>query len=101
MWAQNLIALAIIAAAFWVAQRGKKKKLKSMPDNAGDRDAPVIVTFADGSTQESTWEEIEQKVENIKGEPWWIERKLNILLGSLIFLLGIAVELAIIYFQKT
>jgi hypothetical protein len=98
MW-QNLIAVAIIAASVWLIQHSKKKKIKSIPDNVGEGGF-VTVIFDDGSTRNLTLVEIEQKVKKLNGELWLVERKYSFWIGGLVFLLGIAVELAVILFWK-
>lgn len=99
-----IVILAIVAISTWLTLRGRKKKILAMPENAagfGHRDEKVMITFTDGTTRESTWGEIAEKVSEINGVPWWIEKKYDLLIGGAFCAIGLAGTFLVYFLQKT
>jgi hypothetical protein len=97
-----IIILLIVCVSIWLTLRGKKKKILAMPEGAagfGHRDEKVTITFADGTTRESTWGEIADKVKEINGVPWWIEKKYDIVIGSIFCAVGLVATFLVYFLQ--
>lgn len=98
-----IVILAIVAVSTCLTLRGRKKKILAMPENAagfGHRDEKVMITFADRTTRESTWGEIAEKVREINGEPWWIEKKYDFLIGGAFCAIGLAGTFLVYFLQR-
>lgn len=97
-----LMLCATVAAAHFAWRRKTKKKILALPgavEGFGKRTDRVVITFADGTTRESTWGEIEAKVKEINGVSWWVEERNNIVLTVGCTVLGLAGTFLVYYLQ--
>lgn len=102
-WVAPLLMLcATVAVTYVVARRKTRKRILALPgavEGFGRRTDRVTITFADGTTRESTWGEIESKVKEINGVSWWVEERNNIALAVVCALAGLAGTFLVYYLQ--
>jgi hypothetical protein len=102
MWVYGVvIVLVLIMSAWLVFRRGKK--ISVMPEKRkgfGGRDEKVMIVFANGTSRESTWGEIEDKVREINGVSFWADKKRDVILGAAFCIIGVGATFAVYFLQE-
>ena len=99
VWAL-LAGIAVALVASRIASSMNRKPIQAIPDQAGfgNREARVTIIFRDGTTRDTTWGEIEQKVKEINGERFW-EKYRSDIVNVICALLGVAATLLVYWLQ--
>lgn len=95
------IALILFVSALLAFRRGKQ--ISVVPEKRkgfGGRDEKVVIVFADGTSRESTWGEIEKKVREINGVSFWVEKRRDAILGALFCIVGVGATFAVYFLQE-
>jgi hypothetical protein len=102
MWPYGVAVLIAAALSLALAWRTTRKPISALPDTSrgfGRRDEVVTVVFADGSSKQTTLGEIEQKVKEINGQHFWVEKKWDLWISAVSTLIGL-VSTAVVYFLQ-
>ena len=105
---ENLIyvVLMLLVTAFLalrLSMRERKRPILAMPSAAkgfGARDEKVTITLGDGTEVETTFGEIEQKVREINGVSFWVEKKRDIYIAAATCLIGCGFTLGVFLYQE-